>query len=127
MQLYDGSRSLRRREINVRDFCPSVRAGRLVRRILRLGLIERAFHMAGRDRFVPIDGLTRGVLPQDSRDHAPARRRDVFNPAKREEAIMPASGDRKCFHPITVESFTVIGDDEESALAVFPAFRYVIE
>src|SRR5215510_450892 len=127
MQLDDGSRGLRRREISVRDFCPSVCAGRLVRRIFRLGLIERAFHIARRDRFVPIDGFAVGALPQDSRDHAPARRRDVFNPAQREEAIMPAPGDRNCFHPITVESFAVIGDDEESALAVFSAFRYVIE
>jgi hypothetical protein len=40
---------------------------------------------------------------------------------------MPASGDRKGFHPITVESFAIIGDDEESALAALPAVRPVIE
>src|SRR5262249_28416241 len=100
---------------------------RFILRILRLGLIERAFHIARRDRFVPIDGFAVGVLPQDSRDHAPARRADIFNPPQREEAIMPASGDRKCFHPISVEPLAVIGDDEESALAVFPTFRSVIE
>src|SRR5262249_50393445 len=126
-QLYDGSHGLRRRPVSVRDFGPSARVGSFVGRIFGLGLRERAAHITCRDGPVPIDGFTIGALPEDSDDRAAARFRDTFQLAQRGEAIMPASGDRKRFHPITIEPFALICDDEKSPLAILAAFWPVIE
>ncbi len=127
MQFDDSTSGLLRRDVSVGDFQPSVRGRRLVRRVFRLGGRREARQVAADNGLVALHRFTAITLPDDARHDTAARRSDVLDFAKREEAVGPAACHGEGFLPVSVHPFAIIRRDNQTAFAIRSARAQVIE
>src|SRR5690349_16039374 len=115
--------------VNAGELGPAVFTGSFgnVARVFRFGGWADADGVISNHVVVLFDGFAGVVPPENARDHAAARGRDVFGAAPGAEPIMLTGLGGETFLPPAIQTGAVVLNDDERAVAGFAAGGDAVE